>query len=129
LPGEAVKAKFEVGDEIEAQFGTGIEFYSGKVTSCNANSSYGIKFDDGDCSNNVLEASIQRPPDPSSLARVPVKDARVAVKFLGGGWYCGYITKVQKLRNSQWKLCIKYDDGDTDNSVKYPAEDVRIFSK
>jgi len=104
-----------VGDAIEARFGGGPDFHSGKVAAVNGDGTYAIDYSDGDKEPAVKRLRIRRPGQDTPA--MFVQGTRCEARHGGGmAAFDGVISKV----NSDGTYDVDYDDGDKEQGV--PAD-------
>ncbi|GMF15318.1 unnamed protein product [Phytophthora lilii] len=122
--------RFEVGDKVKARYKKGTKFFSGEIARVRSDSTYDIKYDDGDSETRVerdmIEPNSQAPTrkydnDDDNLSSKPKKssgfrvDQHIKVRYKGGKiLFPGKIKRV----HSDGTYDILYDDGDEEKRVK-----------
>ena len=87
--------KFKVGDDVEALYNGGDEWYAGKIDAANGNGTYSISYDDGDREEDVPENEIRTKVASSldSAGRWKLND-RVLATSDGTEWRPGVVNEV-----------------------------------
>lgn len=124
---EAPTQEFPDGSLIEAKFGGGLEWFTGKVISCSANGTYAIDYDDGDHEDGV-DPSLMR-LQGAQTSNVPVEASRptprpppaqvshnsVYARFGGGEeWFLADIV----IQHPSGACDLHYHDGDIEHEVE-----------
>jgi len=120
---------FEEGDKVEARFRGRSKWFPGRIKRINRDGSYDIKYEDGDTEEGVDPSMVRRPggddddrqktpktkdDDKKSKDDVFEEGDKVDARFRGRSkWFPGRIKKV----NHNGTYDIKYEDGDTEESV------------
>ncbi len=118
-------ARHRVGDEVEARYKRGRNWYPGKIRAVNSDGSYDVRYQDGDFERDVEAAFVRRAGGSGGGgAAVDAATSRggdfavgdkVEGRFGGGSrWFKATVER----KNRDGTFCLLYADGDEERAVE-----------